>query len=178
MAGAVREPELSGAGSREHDFRLRSPGAHSVDHLVPDLTFLATAGLTSEGFSTVGTSAALAITLAAQGPSRPAEVIRTGAGRLATYAPTTPQQFEFSWGPHGLFRIETATGDNPGSLNTYIGAAQSDWLSAPITYGADGAAFNPAGTVIALQDSNQVTFLPTPSPPAKAPPACTSSSNT
>jgi hypothetical protein len=125
------------------------------------------AGLASEGFSASGTSAALAITLAARGPfggARPAEVIMTGAGRLVTYAPATPQQFEFSWGPHGLFRIETGAGDNPGSWNAYIGAVQSDRLSAPITYGADGAAFNPAGTLIALQDSNQVTFLPTPQP--------------
>ena len=125
------------------------------------------AGLTSEGFSAVGTSGALAITLAVRGPfggARPAEVIRTGAGRLVTYAPATPQQFEFSWGPHGLFRIETGAGDNPGSWNAYIGSVESDRLSAAITYGADGAAFNPAGTVIALQDSNQVTFLPTPVP--------------
>ncbi len=133
------------------------------------------AGMTGEGFSGTGTSAALAVTLAAAGPlggSRPVEVILAGAGRPVTYAPATPQQFEFSWGPGGLFRIETGTGDNPGSWNAYIGTVRNARLSPPIPYGADGAAFNPHGTVVALQDSNEVTFLPTPRPACQSTTAC------
>jgi len=134
---------------------------HAWPHSAPP------AGLTGGGFSTVGPYAALAITLAARGPfegTRPAEVIMTGTGRVFTYAPPTPQQFEFSWGPHGLFRIETGAGDNPGSWNAYIGAVGGNQLSAPIAFGADGVAFNPAGTAVALQDSNQVTILPVSQP--------------
>jgi hypothetical protein len=130
-------------------------------------------GLMSEGFSGPGPSAALAITVAAPGlygGSRPAEVIMTGTGRLLTYAPPVPRhvQLEFSWGPHGLFRIETGEGDDPASWNAYIGTVKDNRLSAPVTYGAEGAAFNPAGTVIALQDSNQITFLPVPQPACQA----------
>jgi hypothetical protein len=128
-------------------------------------------GLTSEGFSGPGPSAALAITVAARGQfggARPAEVIMTGTGRILTYAPPAPQQFEFSWGPHGLFRIETGEGDDPASWNAYIGTVKDNRLSAPITYGAEGVAFNPAGTVIAFQDSNQITFLPVPQPACQA----------
>ena len=126
--------------------------------------------MTSQGFSDTGISSALAITLSARGRyggARPAEIIMTRTGRLLTYAPPTPQQFEFSWGTRGLFRIETGAGDNP-AWNAYIGAVQGSRLSASIGYGADGVAFNPAGTVIAFQDSNQITFLPVPQPACRA----------
>ncbi len=119
------------------------------------------------GFSGSGSSAAFAVELGAAGPfmgGRPAEVVMLGGGRVVTYAPATPQQFEFGWGPDGMFRILTGAGNNPASWNTYIGTLRSDRLSQPIGYGSDGAAFSPAGNVIALQDSNQVTFLPTPRP--------------
>ena len=117
-----------------------------------------------------GPSAALALTLADRGPfagARPVWVILTSTGRVFTYAPPRPLS-EFSWGPHGLFRIETGQGDDPASWDAYIGAAQVNRLAAPIGYGADGAAFNPEGTVIALQDSNQITFLPVPQPACQA----------
>ena len=142
---------------------------HAYQHAWPHSA--APAGITSEGFSGSGISSALAITLSAHGRyggARPAWIIRTRTGRLFTYTPPAPQLSEFSWGPHGLFRIETGAGDNPASWNAYIGAVQDNRLSAPIGYGADGVAFNPAGTVIAFQDSNQITFLPVPQPACRA----------
>jgi hypothetical protein len=129
------------------------------------------------GFSDSRPSAPFAVQLGARGPfvgRQPAEVVLLGRGRVVTYAPPTPQQFEFSWGPDGLFLIQTGAGDNPASWNAYVGSISSDRLSKPIPYGMDGAIFNPEGSVIALQDGNQVTFLPTPRPECQRTTRCLS----
>lgn len=119
------------------------------------------------GFSGSGTAAAFAVELAAAGPfvgRQPAEVMLLGAGRVVTYAPVTSQQFEFKWGPGGLFLIQTGAGDNPGSWNVYAGSIHSDRLSQPVPGGMDGATFSPGGNVMALRDGSEMTFLPTPRP--------------
>jgi hypothetical protein len=56
------------------------------------------ARMNAGGFSGSGSAAAVAVQLGAAGPyagRRPAEVVLLGAGRVRTYAPATPQQFEF-----------------------------------------------------------------------------------
>ncbi len=124
------------------------------------------------GFSGSASSAAFAVELGAAGPfvgRRPAEVVLLGAGRVLTYAPVTPQQFEFKWGPRGLFLIQTGAGDAPGSWKAYAGSIHSDRLAQPVPYGMDGAAFSPGGNVIALQDGGEMTFLPTRGPRARPP---------
>src|SRR5262249_54205102 len=81
------------------------------------------------GFSGSGSSAAFAVELGAAGPyvgRQPAEVVLLGAGRVVTYGPVTPQQFEFKWGPGGLFLIQTGAGDGPGSWKAYAGSIHSD----------------------------------------------------
>src|SRR5262249_10211346 len=95
---------------------------------------------------------------------RPAEVVLLGAGRVRTYAPATPQQFEFKWGPSGLFLIQTGAGDGPGSWKTYAGSIASDRLTRPVPYGMDGATLSPPGNVVALRDGARLTFLATPRP--------------
>jgi len=131
----------------------------------------------SDGMTGSGASSRLAVWLAAARHSpnsgtfpqtgaftSPAEVILTGTTPLVTYAPKTPQQLSLTWGPHGLVLLQTGAGDNPGSWNTYAGTLNSGRLSRPVPYGMDGATFNPAGNVIALQDGGLETFVPTPRP--------------
>ncbi len=96
--------------------------------------------------------------------TRPAEVVLAGTKPLATYAPATPDVLSLIWGPNGLVLLQTGAGDNPGSYNTYAATLQSDRLSRAMPYGMHGVTFNPAGNVIALQDSGLVTFVPTPRP--------------
>jgi hypothetical protein len=96
--------------------------------------------------------------------TRPAEVILAGSTPLVTYAPPTPQGLILTWGPDGLVLLRTGAGDKPGSWNAYAGTVQDGRLSQPIPFGMDGATFNPAGNVIALQDGEGVTFWPTPRP--------------
>src|SRR5215471_230412 len=72
------------------------------------------------GFSGSGSAAAFAVQLGAAGPyvgRRPAEVVLPGGGRVLTYAPATPQQFEFKWGParHCADGLQ-ANRDTAGSL--------------------------------------------------------------
>ena len=127
------------------------------------------------GFSGIGSSAAFAVELAAAGPyvgRRPAEAVLLGGGRVVTYAPATPQQFEFKWGPRGLFLIQTGAGDGPGSWKTYAGSIQSGRLAQAGPYGMNGATFSPGGNVIALQDGGEMTFLPTPRPACEATGEC------
>ncbi len=127
------------------------------------------------GFSGSGSSAAFAVELGAAGPfvgRQPAEVVLLGAGRVLTYAPVTPQQFEFKWGPRGLFLIQTGAGDGPRSWKAYAGSIHSDRLAQPVPYGMDGATFSPAGNVMALRDGAQMTFLPTPRPACQATREC------
>jgi hypothetical protein len=87
-----------------------------------------------------------------------------GLTPLLTYAPTTPEALSLTWGPNGLVLLQTGAGDRPGSWNAYAATLQSSRPSRPIPYGMDGATFNPAGNVIALEDSGLVTFVPTPRP--------------
>jgi hypothetical protein len=124
----------------------------------------------SDGWSGSGTSSPLAVWLAAAARTtpreftRPAEIVLAGTKPLATYAPATPDVLSLIWGPNGLVLLQTGAGDNPGSYNTYAATLQSDRLSRAMPYGMDGVTFNPAGNVIALQDSGLVTFVPTPRP--------------
>ncbi len=127
------------------------------------------------GFSGSGSSAAFAVEFGAAGPfvgRRPAEVVLLDGGRVVTYAPVTTQQFEFKWGPGGLFLIQTGAGDNPGSWKTYAGSIQSGQLAQAGPHGMDGATFSPAGNVMALQDGGEMTFLPTPRPACQATGEC------
>jgi hypothetical protein len=123
------------------------------------------------GFSGSRSSAAFAVELAAAGPfvgRHPAEAVLLGAGHVVTYAPVTKQQFEFKWGPGGLFLIQTGAGDDPPSWRTYVGSIHSDRLAQPVRHGTDAATFSPAGNVLALKDGAQMTFLPTPRPACQA----------
>jgi hypothetical protein len=127
------------------------------------------------GFSSSRSSAAFAVQLGAAGPyvgRRPAEAVLLGGSRVVTYAPATPQQFIFEWGPGGMFLIRTGAGDGPGTWKTYAGSIQSGHLAQAGPYGMDGATFNPAGDVIALQDDGVTTFLPTPRPACEATAEC------
>jgi hypothetical protein len=121
----------------------------------------------SDGIAGRGSSAHIAVWLAARrgiGVFRPAEVVLAGGAPLVTYAPRTPQALSLTWGPYGLVLIQTGAGDDPGSWTTYAATLQSPRLSTPWPFGMNGATFNPAGNVIALQDSETVTFVSTPRP--------------
>ncbi len=131
----------------------------------------------SSGWSASGTPAPLAVWLAAANPAgqgvfpgertftKPAELLLARRTVLGSYAPATPQQLDFTWGPNGLFLIQTGAGNDPGSWRTYAGTLHSDRLSRPTPFGTNGITFNPAGNVIALQnDSAEIVFFPTPQP--------------
>lgn len=124
----------------------------------------------SDGVTGSGPSAQVAVWLAGarggrftQGTVSPAEVIVTGKTPQVTYAPQTPQALGLTWGPDGLILLRTGAGDLPG-WNTYAATLSSARLSGPIPFGMDGATFNPAGNVIALQDGQNEVFAPTPRP--------------
>jgi len=156
----------SATGSRSAYLTISDPAlVRAYEHAQPGAG--APAVMNAGGFSDSQPSASFAVQLGGAGPfvgRQPAELVLLGAGRMVTYAPPTPQQFQFSWGPDGMFLIQTGAGDNPASWKTYVGSISSGRLSNPIPYGMDGATFSPGGDVIALQDGNQVTFLPTPRP--------------
>src|SRR6266581_2898964 len=118
----------------------------------------------SDGITGAGASARVAAASRNKGTFRPAEVVLAGSTQLVTYAPQTPQALSLTWGPDGLVLLRTGAGDNPGSWNTYAATLQNPRPSRPLRYGMEGATFNPAGNVIALQDSGLVTFAPTPRP--------------
>src|SRR5258708_5521554 len=121
----------------------------------------------SDGAGGSGTSSRVAVWLAASrrgGTFRPAEVVVGDRTPLVTYAPPTPEVLGFSWGPDGLVLLQTGAGDNPGSWNTYVATLQSPRLSKPWPFGMDGATFNPAAHVIALQHIAGVMLVPPPRP--------------
>jgi hypothetical protein len=134
----------------------------------------------SDGLTGPGQAPRIAVWLAAAsrhqgiGLTRPAEVIMTAAGLLVTYAPKTPQGLILTWGPRDLVLLRTGAGDNPGSWHAYVATLQSSQLSKPFPFGMQGATFNPAGNVIALQDDGVVTFVPTPQPACDHTPRCLS----
>jgi hypothetical protein len=139
-----------------HAYERARPGAGPPAHIG------------SDGITGSGASARIAVWLAAathlhQAP-RPAEVVMAGSTPLVTYAPPTPEALGLTWGPDGLVLLRTGAGDGPGSWNTYAATLQSPLLSGPLHGGMDGATFNPAGNVIALQDGGTVIFWPTPRP--------------
>ena len=140
-----------------HAYERARPGAGPPAHIG------------SDGITGSGTSARIAVWLAAATRhlnmvTRPAEVVLAGRAALVTYAPQTPEALSLTWGPDGLVLLQTGAGDSPGSWNTYAATLHSPRPSRPLPYGMDGATFNPAGNVIALQDSGVVTFAPTPRP--------------
>jgi hypothetical protein len=120
----------------------------------------------SDGVTGNGASARVAVWLAAAhhaGAAFPAEVIVTGTTPQVTYAPQTPEALALTWGPDSLILLRTGAGDLPG-WNTYAATIGSARLSGPIPFGMDGATFNPAGNVIALQDGQDEVLVPTPRP--------------
>jgi hypothetical protein len=136
------------------------------------------ASIGSDAMAGAGSSLRIAVWLAAADPrlsggvTRPAEVVMAGSRPVVTYAPKTPEALSLSFGPGELILLETGAGDNPASWNTYVGTLPSTRLSAPIPFGMDGAVFNPAGNVIALQDSGSETLVPTPAPACNLTPHC------
>ncbi len=135
--------------------------------------YIGSDGITGTG----GASSRIAVWLAAsrnKGPFQPAEVVVAGTTPLVTYAPQTPQALSLTWGPDGLVLLRTGAGDNPGSWNTYAATLQNPRPSRPLRYGMEGATFNPAGNVIALQESGIVTFAPTPRPACERTAKCVS----
>jgi len=128
------------------------------------------ASIGSDGMTGSGSSVRLAVWLAAADPhltggvTSPAEVVMADPRPVVTYAPRTPEALNLSFGPDGLVLLRTGAGDNPASWNTYVGTQAGERLSVPIPLGMDGALFNPAGNVIALQDAGTEVFVPTPAP--------------
>jgi hypothetical protein len=132
----------------------------------------------SDGMIGSGSSLRIAVWLAAANPrqsgavTRPAEVVVAGSGPVITYAPRTPAAIKLSFGPDGLVLVQTGAGDNPTSWSTYVGTLPGPRLSAPIPFGMDGVIVNPAGNVLALQDSGSEIFVPTPAPACSFTPRC------
>jgi hypothetical protein len=132
----------------------------------------------ADGFSGSGPSPALAVAVGAAGPfmgKQTAEVVLLGGGRAVAYTPGTEkrQQLKFTWGPNGLFLLNTWGGEKMGiTWKTYVGTIRSRRLSQPILYGMGGATFSPGGNVIALQDNNQMTIMPTPQPACRETAQC------
>lgn len=128
------------------------------------------ASIGSDGMIGSGSSVRIAVWLAAADPrvsggfTSPAAVVMAGSRLVVTYAPSTPDALSLSFGPHALVLLQTGAGDNPASWNTYVGTLPGIHLSGPIPFGMDGAVFNPAGNVMALQDAESETFVPTPAP--------------
>jgi len=131
--------------------------------------------ISSDGWSAGGGISALAVSLVARSsrgfPSKPAEVL-VEKGRVLAFAPNDRQQLMLTWGPRGIFLLQSGAGDNPGSWanGTYAGTVHDAQLSRLQVLGDpgwDAGAFNPAGSVIALSpsdDSGTVTFAAVPSP--------------
>jgi hypothetical protein len=105
--------------------------------------------------------------------TRPAEVVLASGKPVVSYAPRTREVLSLTFGPDGLVLLETGAGDNPNSWRAYSGSVRSPRLSKPVPYGGNGAIFNPAGNVIALQDDGGlVTFTATPRPFCDQAPRC------
>lgn len=165
------------SGSRSTYLTVTDPVLiHAYEHARPGAG--PPAYIASDGITGPGASARVAVWLAAANRhpgmdfTQPAEVVMTATRPLITYAPMTIQQLSLTWGPRGLVLLQTGAGDDPGSWNAYVATLQSDRLSRPFPFGMDGATFNPAGNVIALQDDGVVTFVPTPRPECDHTPRC------
>jgi hypothetical protein len=139
--------------------------------------------LSWDGRSAGGGPSAFAVSLAARsrpGPfSKPAEVL-VEKGRVLAFAPNNRQLLVLTWGPRGIFLLQSGAGDNPASWahGTYAGTdrgAQLARVQDAGDRGLDAGAFSPAGNVIALsasQDSDTVTFAAVPSPACELAGAC------
>src|SRR5215472_11800838 len=146
-----------------HAYELARPGAGPPAYIG------------SDGIAGRGASAHIAVWLAASrntGTFRPAVVVLAGGVPLVTYAPRTPQQIIFTWGPHSVVLIQTGAGDIPGSWNAYAATLHSPRLSGPWPFGMDGATFSPAGNLIAVQDDQTVTIVSTPRPACESTVKC------
>ncbi len=90
--------------------------------------------------------------------------------RILSFAPDRNPLISLTWGPRGIFLVQTAVGDNPCCSRTYVGTAQTAQLSHQQTFGQpwDSAAFNPQGNVIALDYGPGATLAFVPA----SPPAC------
>jgi hypothetical protein len=131
--------------------------------------------ISPDGWSPGGGPSALAVSLAARsrpGPlSKPAEIL-VEKGRVLSFAPNDRQLLTLTWGPRGIFLLQSGAGDNPPSWTdgAYAGTDRSAKLTRVRVTGDpgwDAGTFNPAGNVIALSpsdDSDTVTFAPVPSP--------------
>jgi hypothetical protein len=116
----------------------------------------------SDGFSPVTTPQTLAVWVAAISPdgsfTQPAEAL-ISRGHISMFAPPTPQQLDFTWGPKGTFVLRAGVAHGPTFSKAYAGAAGADRLSAPYgTSNVGSAAINPQGTVMALQDDDIIRF--------------------
>jgi hypothetical protein len=139
--------------------------------------------ISPDGWSPGGGPSALAVSLATRNSagffSKPAEVL-VEKGRVLAFAPNDRQQLVLTWGPRGIFLLQSGAGDNPPSWTngTYAGTVHDAQLSRVrlfIDPGWDTGAFNPAGDVIALSTSEgdgTVTFEAVPSPACKLAGAC------
>jgi len=122
--------------------------------------------ISPDGWNSGSGPSALAVWL--QGRSRssqPAEAL-IEQGHVVAFAPTSRQQLTFTWGPRGIFLLQSGAGDNVGwDFGTFAGTVRSSQLSAAQFTSGNSAAFNPAGDIIALSDSSELTtFIPTPAP--------------
>jgi hypothetical protein len=136
-----------------------------------------------DGRSTGRGPSAFAVSLAARSSrgffSKPAEVL-VGKGRVLAFAPDDRQQLVLTWGPRGIFLLQSGAGDNPPSWTNgaYAGTDRGARLARLRVLGDQGwdaAAFNPAGNVIALipsDDNDTVTFAAVPSPACEPAGAC------
>jgi len=153
-------------GHRTTYLTVTDPGlVHAYERARPGAGPPASIG--SDGLNGSGASARIAVWLAASRRTttfQPAEVIMAGRTPLVTYAPLTPEILSLTWGPDGLVLLQTGHGDGPGTWKTYAATLQSPRPSTPFPFGMDGATFNPAGNVMALEDNGTVTFVPTPRP--------------
>ena len=137
----------------------------------------APAYIRADGVPATGWTGRVAVWVAAAGrrpSSAPAELILSGVRPIAAYAPPTPSELGLTWGPEGLFALQTGAGDDPGSWHTYVGTAgrgsgpHSGRLSSGVAYGQNGVVFSPGGTVLALDDGGMETLVPVPRPQCQA----------
>jgi len=119
------------------------------------------------GWSTDSQRSALAVLLWGVSRRQPtkAVVALVGRSRIRSYAPDRNPLVSLTWGPGGVFLLDTAVGDNPCCARTYAGTVQAAQVSRLQTFFGDtwdAAAFNPQGNVIALDYGEGATlaFIP------------------
>jgi len=124
------------------------------------------------GWSTGSQHSALAVLLWGGSHRYPtmAVVAFVEHSRILSFAPDRNPLISLTWGPNGIFLVQTALGDNPCCARTYVGTMQSAQLSRQQTFGEpwDSAAFSPQGNVIALDYGPGATLAFVPA----SPPAC------